>query len=162
MAAPYISPYEDEPEAIPDDALLYRRIQGRWIDWATRDPDNRPRLTGGAFQDASRKLCEQWGYPGRAMSVGLSLILEGLGFGPEKMLESIAEGVGLAALRAGDVRFLHQGVTRRPTDSEPWHGLIFSKLSPQKNDTTQSDLAARAVWVIVPAQETTVANEPHA
>lgn len=149
-ASNFESPYTDERNSIPEDALLYRRIYGEFIDWSSVDAEGRPRLTGQAFQDYSLQAAQRLGLPAPCMSVALGLILEEHGLPPEKVLEGYDDTYGLAVLTAGDARSLYQGVMTKPTTDEPWHAIVFSINSSKKNKTVRSALAEKAQWVHVP------------
>jgi hypothetical protein len=149
-ASNFESPYTDERNSIPGDALLYRRIYNDFIDWNSVDAEGNPRLTGQAFQDYSLQAAQRLGLPAPCMSVALGFLLEEHGFPPEKVLEDFDHTYGLAVLTAGDARSVYQGVMAKPTTDEPWHAIVFSTNSPKKNKTVRSALAEKAQWVHVP------------
>jgi len=155
--------FVDDVVAVPDDAVVFRRVFPDFVDWSVVDDAGRPRLTGGAFQDYSESVArERYGLPGACMSVGVAAILSASHEAPEKMLEGYSSEYGLARLRAGDLRTLSkadessaaQGVMLNATDAEPWHAVVFSKVSTKKNKTIQAAIAAVAVWEIVPDRPT--------
>jgi hypothetical protein len=129
--SPYASPFDDEP-AIAADERLYRRIFPDWIDWTKIDAGGLPRIKRAAFQDYSAKRAVELGYPGACMSVGLGSVLAGHGREPLAMLEKVGQEYGLASLTAAEVRARDQGVMAWPTEEEPWHAVVFSRLGPKR------------------------------
>jgi len=150
VAEPYVSPYVDDSEGIPDDAILYRRIRlPDWVDWSVRNDANQPRIKGWAFQDWTPKMAEKQGLPGPAMSVGLKSILNAHGHDASRMIEG-RTGYAVAGLTAAAARQVEQGMTGRPTDQEPWHALVFCLHRKAKNGAMEEALAEAAFWVIAP------------
>lgn len=139
-----------DQEDIPDDELLYRRIPPPWIDWNSLDASGRPRIRRAAFQDYPAEKAREMGMPGPCMSVGLASILNAHDRQPTQLLEGWGANYGIASLRAGDARQLEQGVMRWPTEDEPWHGVVFTKIGSKKTGGTQNALAQAASWVEVP------------
>jgi hypothetical protein len=144
--------YVDQIATIPDDALLYRRTIPRFVDWSDLDATGAPRLTSGCFQYLGDDEARKRGYPGPAMSIGLGTVLAQLGESPMKMLEGFEPTYGLAILRAGAVREKRQGIFARPTEQEPWHGVVFCKDDSLKRKTIHAMLAEIAAWYHVPAR----------
>jgi hypothetical protein len=150
VAEPYVSPYADDPDDIPGDAVLYRRIKlPDWVDWSVRNEANQPRIKGWAFQDWTPKMVEKLGLPGPAMSVGLKSILEAHGYDAGRMIEGRI-GYAVAGLTAAEARAIEQGIAGNPTDNEPWHALVFCLHRKAKNDAMEEALAEAAFWVIAP------------
>ena len=150
MAEPYVSPYTDDPDGIPDDAVLYRRIKlPDWVDWSVRNTANQPRIKGWAFQDWRPKMAAEKNLPGPAMSVGLKSILEAHGYDASRMIEGRV-GYAVAGITAAKARAIEQGITGNPTDMEPWHTLVFCLHRKVKNDAMEVALAEAAFWVIAP------------
>lgn len=149
----------DDLQAIPDDAVIFRRVPSDFVDWNALDHGGRPRLTGQAFQDYPEEVArDRYGLPGACMSVGVESVLLEHGNTPSRLLDGYDSSYGLARLRAGDLRNLcrndgtsaSQGLMPNATDEEPWHAVVFSQVSSKKNKTIQRLIAAVASWEIVP------------
>jgi hypothetical protein len=150
VTEPYVSPYVDDPDGIPDDAVLYRRIKlPDWVDWSVRNEANQPRIKGWAFQDWRPKMAAEKNLPGPAMSAGLKSILEAHGYDASRMIDGLP-GYAVAGLTAAKARAIEQGITGNPTDEEPWHTLVFCLHRKAKNDAMEVALAEAAFWVIAP------------
>ncbi len=150
----HLDPFVDDREGIPDDTLLYRRINWNYVGGMDRyPPGETPELSGNCFRDYPEDKARDLGYAGRCMSVGVGTIIQSKGLLPEVMLEGY-EGYGLAVVRAGDLRTLHrfngtacpQGVMPRPTPSEPWHAVVFDTLGPRRPDAVCEAIADVAEW----------------
>ncbi len=142
-------PYEDEPEAIPDDAVLYRRVHPNYVDV---DEDGTLKVQSGAFQDASAEWAHEHGYPGPAMSVHLRSVLKSEGKHPSSVLEGLL-GFGLVRLRAGDLRDHGMGIQRRPTEDDPSHAVVFAIDRSKRSGGQQKRTRDAAEWEITPPVE---------
>jgi hypothetical protein len=101
-----VAAFEDDAEAVPDDALLYRRVVWSKIGGREHCPAGHVgKLNSNCFTDWPADKALEEGLPGPCMSVGISSELERLGFTAEKMLENYPE-CGLACVSAGDLRKL--------------------------------------------------------
>ncbi len=144
--------YTDDAD-LADDAVLLRRIRSDWIRWdETGIVGQFPRITGQNFQDYSEDMAASVGCPAPAMSVGLLAVLQSHGRVETELLIGYA-GYGIASITVGDARRENQGVTRWPTDEEPWHALVFSRTSRIRSVGVRSRLAAVAVWRIRPTRQ---------
>jgi len=151
MPGDWASPYSDDA-TIEDDDVLYRRIKlPDWVRSNELGSGGRPQIRSIAFQDFTDAMASKWGLPAPAMSVGLGSVITANGRDASVMIEH-HEGYGVASLRARDVRQFDQGIQRYPTDSEPWHAIVFCLNRKSKNDPMKDRLAERAVWVIPPPQ----------
>ncbi len=139
-------PYEDEPEAIPDDAVLLRRVSPAYIEVSD---DGTLVFRGGAFQDASEEWAWEHGYPAPAMSVHLLSVLESEGKDPSLLLEGFPR-FGLVRLRSGDLREHGMGIQRRPTEDDPSHAVVFAIGRPKRSGGQQKRTRDAAAWEITP------------
>ncbi len=148
--------FVDDPEAVPDEAFLYRRV-----DWdriggrAACPPGEVARLSGNAFSDYPDEVARSMGYPGPCMSVGLGPLLLAAGVGPEQLIEH-HEGYGVARIRVGELRRLAraagdpcpQGVMAWPTPTEPWHCVVFALAGGARKKAVRTAIAKIAEWEI--------------
>lgn len=104
------APYEDEPDDIPDSAVLFRRVAPPLVDWDQPDEEGRPRLHSGAFQDYTDERARELGYPGPSMSVHLASVLAEFGRAPQDLLAEYGPAYGLVRFTAGDLRAHSMGV----------------------------------------------------
>ncbi len=148
----YTSPYDDQTDGITDDTIVYRKVAPTFIDWNILDELGNPRIKSGAFQDYGKKKAAQLGYPAPAMSVCLANIMVERGVEPPELINREGPKYGVARFTAGDVRRFEQGVMHRPTDDEPWHGIVFSKIGNQRKDSMQDAVQDCAVWVVPPQE----------
>ena len=141
----------DDPTAVPDDAVLYRRVDWDRIGGFDRAMVGEPaKLSANCFQDYSEAKAREYGFAGPCMSVAIGKVLTDLGHEPQKVLEAYPE-YGLARVRAGDLRALRkhdgsgcpQGIMLAETDEEPWHGVIFDL-----NERPRKGGAAKAIMRI--------------
>ena len=148
--------FTDDDEAVPDDAILYRRVVWDKLGGRGRCPvGESPCLNGNCFTDWPADRAAAEGFPGPCMSVGVSTELDRLGLTPEKMLENYPE-CGLAGVSAGDLRRLvkgdgkecPQGMMLAATEAEPWHGVVFDSAGGQRTRGARDAIAATARWVI--------------
>ena len=124
----------DDPHAVPADTVVYRRISP---DWWVDDGSGGRRISSQAFQD----------HPAY-MSVAIGLALTELEQPTDVVLDGF-DGYGLARLEVSFLRRdLHLGVTREPTEVEPWHGGVWGR----KSSGIRNKLANAAVVEVVPAQ----------
>lgn len=123
---------KDDPVGVPNGSYVYRRIVPEW--WIP-DGNGGRRLTSAAFIDLR-------GY----VSIGIGKVLEEQGLGPEAAIAD-HEGYGLARLEVSWIRdSINLGITKEPTDREPWHGAIWGN----KTKSIKSQLRAKAVILIEP------------
>lgn len=144
------APYEDESEAIPDDAVLLRRVAPEFIDMDDLDEEGRPRLSSAAFQDYQESRARELGYPGPAMSVHLASVLDESGKSAESVLVGQRPGFGLVRFTAGDVRAHSMGVQRRPTEDDPAHAVVFATNRPKRSASQQKRVRDAAEWIVIP------------
>jgi hypothetical protein len=143
----------DHTEIISNDDVVYRRFG-----WALApvEPDEVEMngecpLCANHFGDYSRKMAAAKGYSKPCMSVGLRSVLLDHGFDASKLLEKMPD-YGVASIRVGDLRNLlrptgadcPQGVMLCPEPGEPWHAVVFDRLSPQRSDAAKKSILARA------------------
>ncbi len=130
----------DDKQGIPDDLILYRRVDWDRIGGRPKCPPGEvARLSGNAFTDYKEDVARELGYEGPCMSVALGRVLEAFGFPSSKVIEEY-EGYGLARVRVGDLRQLTrfdgspcpQGVMASPTEKEPWHCVVFDYEAGQR------------------------------
>lgn len=127
-----MSDFQDD-DAIPDDAILWRRVPPYWV---TYDENlGRERPSSQAFQDHR---------DGSPMSVFLADDCNG----PDEALEG-NEGFLLVEFTAGDVRGLdpRQGVVRDPLPDQPAHAHVCGRKTGSVKSTLAKDLAT---WVVGP------------
>jgi len=129
-AGPTATP--DDPVGVPNGSRVYRRIPPVW--WIP-DDDGGKRLTSAAFQDKD-------GY----LSIGVGQVLDELGLAVDDILIGF-EGYGLAGLEVAWIRNLHLGVTREPTEDEPWHGAIWGS----KTGSVKRKMSEEASVLIEPS-----------
>jgi hypothetical protein len=145
-------PYSDDLD-LDDDAILLRRIRPDWVRWEETGATGQwPRITSQACQDYSEAMAARLGCPAPAMSVGLLAVLEAAGKDSTELLIGYA-GYGIATVTVAQVRGLGQGIALWPTDSEPWHALVFMRGGGIKALGTRSKLAEAAIWRIRPPQQ---------
>lgn len=148
----YSSPFCDDEDLIPDDAILLRRVPPNFIDWEALDQHGLPRITSGAFQDyAAQKARDEFGLPGACMSVIVLSVVISEGRDVAELLTPFGPTNGLAQMSAGIVRSSGQGVQMDPRPGEPWHAVVFAKTKAKKDNTMKSCLAAAASWHTPPA-----------
>ena len=146
----------DDPVGVPDDAILYRRVDwdkiGGQAKYAVGEVG---RLNANAFTDYDAARAATFGYSGPCMSVGTSIVLAKLGKGPEALLEGFP-GYGLARMRAGDLRHLvrgdhtacPQGIMLAPTEAEPWHAVVFDLAGGKRSTSAAKAISRVADWEI--------------
>ena len=148
--------FEDDVVGVPNEAILYRRVDWDRVGGRDRCPQGAsPKLNGNCFTDYALEKAVELGYPGPCMSVGVSTVLGARNCGPERMLERFP-GNGLAEVRAGDLRTLKrpdgapcpQGIMLAATDDEPWHGVVFDLAVGLKSAATKNAIARLATWTI--------------
>lgn len=148
---------EDDPEAIPNDVIVYRRVS--WEKLGGRDACPRgdtAKLSGNAFTDYPAEKALEMGFPGPCMSVDVSTVLSARGLTPDHVLRDLS-GFGLAGVRAGDLRDLRrkngdpcpQGIMPAPTPAEPWHAVVFGAgLMKKRSGGENRAIADVAFWVL--------------
>lgn len=151
-----VDSFADDLAAVPDDAVLYRRVAWDRIGGQSNyEMGAAGRLNGNCFTDYPEERAREMGYPGRCMSVGVGPVLEEHGFGPEKMLENYPDQ-GLAWALAADLRKLEkasgdpcpQGIMLVPTDDEPWHGVVFDLSAGYKSTPVGKAIAKVSQWAV--------------
>ena len=148
MVQPTITPppssvYQDD-SSIPDDAVLIRAIHPRWVEW-----EPALRLKSEAFQDYPPQRLPA-GVPAVAMSVALLSEIEQRDHTMGIALARFSQDYGLATITAKQARDNEQGVTRWPTDEEPWHGMVFCLNGARRSNRHKRVLARCAVLVVPP------------
>jgi hypothetical protein len=148
--------FEDDADAVPDEAILYRRIVWDKIGGRGKYPQGAAgHLNGNCFTDWSAEKADQEGLPGPCMSVGVSIVLDSLGYPAEKILDGYPE-CGLACITAGALRTLTkadgtpcpQGIMLAPTEKEPWHGVVFDPSGGQRGRAARNAIATVADWIV--------------
>jgi hypothetical protein len=152
----YILDFADDQVGVPDEALLYRRVDWDKIGGRSRCPVGETgKINGNCFTDYPLDRATAMGYPGPCMSVGVDVVLKEHGQKAAKLLEK-CEGYGLACVTAGDLRRLTrpdgspcpQGVMLSPTEVEPWHGVVFDITDGQRKTSVCKAIARIAKWAI--------------
>lgn len=148
------SPYIDEPEKIPPDSVLVRRVSPDHVDWDGERVDGRLRVSRQAIQLLSPELALKFGCPGP----GLSLIALHLSEPLEQLVEKyhVGQGQGLAYL---DARMLRgdegeRGIQHRWMADEPGHVVMFRFDGGRKlAKGLQQSLAdyATSNWIVEPS-----------
>ena len=107
--------------------VVYRAVPPFYVKWTSEDGHSVPLLRSQAFQTVSPTWAAEHDYLAPAMSVALSHLLEREGQPPDRVLDGKPAGSGIASFTVGDLQALRPrlGVVEDPTDSEPWHGLVF-------------------------------------
>lgn len=147
----------DDREAIPDDVVLYRRVDWDKIGGKGKyAPGEVGRLNKNCFTDQGAEVAAEHGLPGPCMSVAAGNHLPD-DYPPERLLDSWP-GYGLASFTARDVRNLSradgspcpQGVMLAPTEAEPWHAVVFDLADPdaKRSGGACRAIAERAEWVV--------------
>jgi hypothetical protein len=153
---PSIEAFEDDLTRIPNEAILYRRVD--WDKIGGRDScpaGHAGQLNGNSFRDYQRDKALSMGYPGPCMSVGVSTVLESYGYDPTKLLEGF-DDYGLARIAAGDLRKLTringdpcpQGIMLAATEDEPWHGVVFDLAEQPRIKPVCKAISQIATWEI--------------
>jgi hypothetical protein len=143
----YSSPFCDDEDLIPDEAILLRRVPPDFIDWEELDQHGLPRITSAAFQDYSaQKAQSEFGLPGACMSVIVLAVVINKGRDAAELLIPFGAMNGLSQMSASTVRSCGQGVQMDPRPGEPWHAVVFAKTKAKKDNTMKSCLAAAASW----------------
>jgi hypothetical protein len=156
MSTSVIEEFRDEVETIPDEVLLFRRVDWDKIGGRSAAPSGVPaKLNGNCFTDYPEARAREKGLPGPCMSVGVASVLDQYRFGPDKLLEEFDE-CGIAVVRAGDLRQLKrvdgtpcpQGIMLNPTEKEPWHGVVFDVNRRPRRKAICKAIAQIASWAI--------------
>jgi hypothetical protein len=151
-----IEVFEDDLVGVPDEAVLYRRVDWDKIGGKAKYPPGEiGKINSNCFTDYPAEKATDLGYPGPCMSVGVSTVLQDYEHEPSKMLEGFSD-YGLACVTAGDLRKLTrgdgeprpQGIMLSPTDDEPWHGVVFDLIDLQRSNATRKAVARIAAWEI--------------
>ena len=155
MAGPeaYESPLADDA-SIDGQGILYRRINLAWVKWGEVLAGG-PGLSKQAFQDYPPAKAEELGLAATGMSVGSSDVLEDAGLDPLKMLDGFDDSYGLVGLSVTDVRSVTPsvGIILIPTDSEPWHAMVFAQTYPRLKKTQSRQLHdCVTTWLRVPTR----------
>jgi hypothetical protein len=153
---PKIRVFEDDRANIPDEVILYRRVDWDKIGGRDRCPRGQSgKLNGNSFTDYPADKAWSMGYPGPCMSVGVGTVLESYGYEPIKLLEGF-DNYGLARIAAGELRKLTringdscpQGIMLVPTKTEPWHGVVFDLLERPRIKPVCKVISQIALWEI--------------
>lgn len=148
----------DDPERIPNDEILYRRISWQ----GARPVDGEvPRLVGNGFADYSLERALQFGYPAPCMSVAVHSVLLADSKSASVELDGF-EGHGLAQITAGVLRNLSrpngtpcpQGIMLAPEPSRPWHAVVFGLNGGRRPNAAKDAIAAFAEWHTVLLEHT--------
>lgn len=143
----------DDPEHVPDETLLYRRIGWNHLGGKDKCPRGQEATpSGNAFRDWKLADAQAAGFAGPCMSVGVGTLLQD----PVQQMLSNWQGYGLAAVEAGALRRLMrrngtpepQGIMLSPTDNEPWHGVVFCSNGSKKGDAVSIAISDAAFWVV--------------
>ncbi len=145
-----------DDQSIPDDALLYRRVDWDKVGGRSRTlTGQEARINSNCFADYPAAKAMELGYPGPCMSVGLSTVMEELQVPPTIMLDGY-EGYGLTVTRVGDLRYLKkgngdsgpQGVLKSPTEREPWHCVVFDVFERPRKEACKKAIAKVSLWQV--------------
>jgi hypothetical protein len=153
---PRIRAFEDDRANIPDEVILYRRVDWDRIGGRDRCPHGQTgKLNGNSFTDYQADRALRMGYPGPCMSIGVGTVLTSYGYEPVKLLDELSD-YGLARIAAGDLRKLTringdpcpQGLMLVPTEAEPWHGIVFDLTERPRTKPVCKVIAQIATWEI--------------
>jgi len=149
-----LRPLVDDPEEIPDDTTIFRRVLSDWVDWSS----GQPRAKSIAFQDYPKDAAARRGLNGFCMSVGRG----GRVHDPALMVPDYDPAAGVTWFLAQELRELRnaaggpipQGLMPDPTEAEPWHAVVFSLDGRRKTGAMQSAMAllVRGRWAVPPGQ----------
>lgn len=140
--------------SIPDDALVYRRVDWDKIGGRSRVAvGEKARINGNCFSDYPEAKAAEFGYPGPCMSVGVSTVMIELGVEPEEMLQGF-DHYGLTETRVSDLRQLAkgngdlcpQGIMLSPTKREPWHCVVFDVTERPRKNGCRNAIAKVSAW----------------
>ncbi|MDX8036574.1 hypothetical protein SK803_40815 [Lentzea sp. BCCO 10_0856] len=154
MASPF-APGDDNREVVPDEAILYRRVDWDKIGGKKGCAQGEEaEINGNCFSDYPEAKAIELGYPGACMSVGLGLVLLQKDKKPVDLLDGF-DGYGLIRVKAGDLRNLRkldgspcpQGIKFSPTGAEPWHCVVFD-LSGKRTSAAKKAIAKVASWEV--------------
>ena len=141
MAAPtkdadgYVKPHDD-PQAIPDNSYIVRRITRNWLRPAS---GGRRALSKGAFAPSSKGQDRY-----RGMSVDILDRLNDDGVDPASRLESDQEAAVI--IRAGDLRRLGLEVGSDPTPrNDKYHASVWGI-----RDSHRKKVKALSIWLFKP------------
>ena len=141
MAAPtkdadgYVKPHDD-PQAIPDDSYVVRRIHRNWL---IPTSDNRRTLSKGAFAPSSKGHDRY-----RGMSVDILDRLNEVGVNPASRLQSDQQAAVI--IRAGDLRRLGFQVGSDPTPrNDTYHATVWGV-----RDSHRKRIKAFSIWLFKP------------
>jgi hypothetical protein len=149
----------DEPKAVPDDEILYRRIPPLFLNWSQAS-NGVPLIPSQGFQDVPDEMARtEYGLPKACMSVDVHSILTEAGSKPIDLLIGL-DNYGLARFQAGDARNLKtqsgedwsQGIMLDPLPDKPTHAVVFSLSGIKKSKGAQKALARAAEWEIAPVR----------
>lgn len=147
--------FRDDP-AISDHVLVYRRVDWDKIGGRGRATPGVPaKISSNFFSDYPEQAARDLGYPGPCMSVGIGSVLMHLGVTPEAMLRAFPEH-GLTITSVGELRQLKrgngepcpQGIIASPTETEPWHGVVFDLTTRPRRDPVRKAIARASTWHI--------------
>jgi hypothetical protein len=142
--------YEDDL-AIGDDERIFRKIRaGSFRSYGDGSVTG---IKSDAFQDASVRMTQQFGYPAVAMSVHVESIMQLHNIPPEALLAGESVDWGLAVLTVGEIRNEGQGIVLKPEPDLPAHALVFAKQGSRKNGRIRKNLARLAAVILEPRIE---------
>lgn len=151
-----VTEFRDDINGVPNDVILFRRVDWDKLGGKARVPvGDTPALGGNAFTDQPELKAREYGLPGPCMSIGVGHVLERLGYSPDELLKNF-DGYGLAQVRAGDLRSLTradgtpcpQGIMLVPTEAEPWHGVVFDLNQRPRKGAALKAVARASSWTI--------------
>jgi hypothetical protein len=141
---------------IPNDAVVLRRVnwnQGGGID--KYSPGQTFNITANCFRDQTMEGAVRAGLARPCMSVGVDYILHQHGLAVARMVEDF-EGFGLVSFDVGSLRNLTtlsgvrvpQGVMLCPTETEPWHAVVFDLTGSKRGNPACQAIANLAAWEV--------------
>jgi hypothetical protein len=108
------------------------------------------RAATNAFQDYPAAKLGIVGVPAVAVSIYLESEMHKRSQRPSDLVERWGLRYGVAAMTAGDVRRLEQGIVRWPKPDHPEHGMIFCLSGPKKSNNQSRNLARQSTILIPP------------
>jgi hypothetical protein len=144
----------DDRDNIPDSTPIYRRVSWELVGGRARCAQGETAaLSKNAFRDWPADWALRAGYARPCMSVAIGTVLAD----PREMLGD-RRGFGVVVLTAGELRNLTrrdgttpepQGVMLSPTETEPWHGVVFClDCDKQRGNPACAAISDLARWVI--------------
>lgn len=145
-----------DDDALSGDVWLLRQInpnpKSRHVDWSTVDEVGHPIVRSSAFQRASRKRADEFGYPERTLSLFLeSAVIEQYGSIPEWLRATDKPRLGVVRVKAQWLRDLGEmGLERDDLNGFVGHTVAWACGSGGRADSAQPTLADLCEWVLVP------------